>query len=166
MAKPSSTTANPTQPQLPAIYNDATTIRVIVFFLKISSSIFSFFGLVVKIWCCLHVLGLNFDFKCIWVMLILREIWMGVSSMWTSFEISCNWFAVYATVGVSFGLGVVVVVVVVNEMHALLWWYSFVVVNEMHALLWWYSFEREREREREKAEVSNKKWIYFIEINF
>jgi len=36
-------------------------------------------------------------------------------------------------VGVSFGLGVVVVVV---------------VVNEMHALLWWSSFERERERER------------------
>ena len=142
MAKLSSTIANPTQPQLPAIYDDATTIRVIVFFLKISSSIFSFFGLwgwkfwfglVVKIWCCLHVLGLNFDFKCIWVTLILREIWMGVSSMWISFEISFNWFAVCAIVGVSFGLGVVVVVV---------------VVNEMHALLWWYSKERERERER------------------
>ena len=73
---PSSAIAKPKwpQPSAIAVVHDHHSISLFLHSLHSHYSIFSLFGLwvwgfrfglIIKIWCCLHVLGLDFDFKCI-----------------------------------------------------------------------------------------------------
>ena len=56
--------------------------------------------LVVKIWCCLHVIGLDFDFKCIWV------LWIGNLNGFGGFGLRFPWICCLCCCGCKSWFGV------------------------------------------------------------